>query len=306
MNCPRCSTPLAANARFCGVCGLSLPAQPAGAPSSNPASANPGATQRGPNFAQANAGDTQLASWPAEQPAPIRSGQNTSAADWSGNPQGGQPSSFQAPPAVSPPQQAWPPNAHPNYPATMAATAAPPETRRPRRRRRIWLRILLSLFITLAVLAGSWIIAVRPYLHNMAQTQLNQALQDAESQVTLLQFALPPGPHTLVATESGINTYLALHDTSTLQNLQMTVSTTNVELTFKVYGIDCAVLGKPIVSGGNLQVSNVQVQGLLGLIMSDNELTSDLNTQFQSFSQQLNRTINTVTLKDHEIDLQIS
>lgn len=167
-------------------------------------------------------------------------------------------------------------------------------------------RGLLAFVLLLGVLVGVWFLGVRPYVHDLAQTQLDQALNGAQSQLLLFQAALPPGRQIIHADEASLNTYLSAHDTDQLQNLHATISPDGVRLDFTAYGFSNTVTAMLIASGGELQVTNVQEQGILGMVMSDDELTSTLNSHFGDIGRQMHRTIEAVTLHQHEIDIQIN
>lgn len=185
----------------------------------------------------------------------------------------------------------------------MHASSAPAVSSR---RRRKWpLRVLLALLILLAALAGGWFLGVRPYLNNLAKTQINQALDDAQSQILLFQLALPPGPHTIPVTENQINNYLSGHASAPLQNLSMTITPSGLRLDFTVYGFNSAIMAVPIANHGSLEVTNVQVQGPLGLIMSSDELTTLLNNSFHNFGQQMHREVDAITLHNRTMDIKI-
>ncbi len=186
-----------------------------------------------------------------------------------------------------------------------AGVIAAPARRKRRRGRRILFRLFLSLVLLLAVLAGAWFIGVRPYLHNMVQTQLNQALDSAESEIVLFQAVLPPGGQIVHVDENSINNYLDGRDVSPLQNLHATITPDGLRLDFSAYNFNCAIIVVPVAIGGGLQVQDVQVQGVLWLVMSSDELTTALNSNFQSFGHQLARKIQTITLHEHEMDVQM-
>jgi hypothetical protein len=166
-------------------------------------------------------------------------------------------------------------------------------------------RILLTLLLLLAILAAAWFFAVRPYVHGIVQTQLDQALNGAEGQMILFQAALPAGRQVVHVDEGIINNYLSLHDLSPLQNIHATITPSGLRLDFGAYGFTSDIIVVPVASRGALEVTNVQVQGVLWLVMSDDELTTALNTNFQSFGSQMNRAIRSVTLHNHEMDIQI-
>lgn len=247
------------------------------------------------------------------------------AAPWSGGQaaQGAQPGGpFQAPQAGSwaqgqqPPQAGWTPEParqQPQFgapadlrPASMQRSAAvlPAPARKRRRAGRIWARLFLVLVLLVAVLAGAWFLGVRPYLHNLVQSELDQALNPPESQMLLAMLALPPGKEVIRGSENSMNLYLSGHDTDQVQNLHMTITPAGLNLSFTAYGQNCAISALPVVTNGQLQVTNVQVQGVLGLIMSNDELTSSLNSNLQSFSAEMTHKITKITLLEHEIDVQ--
>lgn len=184
-----------------------------------------------------------------------------------------------------------------------AGTLAYPVKRR--RGGRIFARFLLVLMLLTAILAAAWIFAVRPYLHDMVQKQVDQALNGAEGQMILFQAALPSGNQVVHVNENAMNNYLSLHNISPLQNLRATITPDGLRLDFSAYGLTSDIIVVPVASGGALEVTNVQVQGVLWLVMSSDELTTALNTNFQSFGHLMSRTIRSITLHEHEMDVQI-
>ncbi|HXR64326.1 MAG TPA: zinc ribbon domain-containing protein [Ktedonobacteraceae bacterium] len=316
MRCPRCNAQLTDNASFCGVCGTPLSAPQGNVPDARPSLNVPGndeATVAAPWAHGQAARGAQGGSPPpfANQPPPV-----PPAADWPGG-QSGPPQAPQA--GWSGPSQApqanWMPESvnHPQFGAApemrpgslnRSAVASSLPVRKRRRAGRIWARFLLILVLLAAILAGAWFFGVRPYLHNRAQTELEQALDAPESQVELAMLALPPGSQTIRGSESSMNLYLSSHDADPVQNLRMAITPTGLSLSFSTYGQNSTITALPVVSNGQLQVTNVQVQGVLALIMSNDELTSELNTNLQSFSSQLTHKITKLTLLEHEIDVQ--
>lgn len=305
MKCPRCNTELVDDARFCGVCGA-----PLALPQENATLTMPTAVVPGNNEATIMAD-----SWPGAQPmrspqgsqafpqppvyaAPTASQTPEPAPPWLQQPQAANGSSFTQPPNAYRPGMA---------PGTMssAGVIAPPIKRKRRRGRRILLGFFLSLVLVLAVLVGAWFIGVRPYLHNMVQTQLDQALDSAENEIVLFQAVLPPGGQVVHVDENSINNYLDGRDISPLQNLHATITPDGLRLDFSAYNFNCAIIVVPVAVGGGLQVQNVQVQGVLWLVMSNDELTTALNNNFQSFGHQLTRKIQAITLHEHEMDVQM-
>lgn len=298
MRCPRCNANLVDDARFCGVCGA-----PLALPQDNATQTMPTALVPGDNEA------TLMAEfWPGAQPPGIQPPVSL-APTMRQTPVPAQPvqvaSSWpQQPPAAGYTQ---PPLAYPAgmAPSTMSRAGVISAPVKRKRGGRILLRLLLTLILLLAVLAGAWVVGVRPYLHNMVQTQLDQALNSAESQMIVFQIALPPGGQVVHVDENSMNNYLSGRDVSPLQNLHATIAPDGLRLDFSVYNFTCAIIVVPVAVNGGLQVTHVQVQGVLGLVMSSDELTTALNNNFQNFGTQLTRKIQSVTLREHKMDVQI-
>jgi hypothetical protein len=281
MKCPRCQRDLVGDARFCGTCGYAL-----SVPEDEMSAARPSSLAQGDNEA------TLMSAWPDTQPvAP----QARTAAQ-----------TYQAAPWQTP-REEHTQLARSTGMATGTMKSAGRLTRPVGRRRRgrVSLRILLTLLLLLAILAAVWFVAVRPSLHSIVQTQLDQALNGAEGQMILFQAALPAGNQVVHIDESIINNYLNVHDLNPLQNLHATITTSGLRLDFGAYGFTSDIIVVPIASQGALEVTNVQVQGVLWLVMSDDELTTALNTNFQSFGRQMNRAIRSITLHNHEMDIRI-
>ena len=175
-----------------------------------------------------------------------------------------------------------------------------------KRKRRVLPRLLLVLVLFLAILAGAWFLGVRPYLHNLAVNELSQALNETESQALILQLALPPGKRTIPISEGAVNARLSSYDSDQLQGLHATITPDGMNLTFSAYGLPCTITAVPIASNGTLQVTNVQVQGVLGLIMTNDELTGTLNSNFQTFTAEMHRSVESVTLHNKEVDVVIN
>lgn len=297
MRCPRCNANLVDDARFCGVCGapLALPQDNATqtmptalVPGDNEATLMaefwPGAQPPGPQP------PVSLASTMRQTPAP---GPVQVTPSWSQQPQ---PVAYTQPPLAYRPGMA---------PGTMSSAGVLSAPVRRKRGGRVLFRVLLTLILLLGVLAGAWFFGVRPYLHNIVQTQLDQALNSAESQMILFQVALPSGGQVVHVDENSMNNYLSGRAVSPLQNLHATIAPDGLSLDFSAYNFTCAIIVVPIAVGGGLQVTHVRVQGVLGLVMSSEELTTALNSNFQSFGTQLTRKIQAVTLHEHEMDVQI-
>lgn len=308
MRCPRCNAQLADNASFCGICGNALSAAPLGNVQDGGPSINDEATMMAPWSGG------QLARGSQEAGSPMQANQlpMPAASAWAS----GQPGAFQPPLAgagsqtaragwssapVGQPQAAMVPGMQPGN-LHSAASALP--ARKRRSAGRVWARVLLVLVLLLAILSAVWFLGVRPYVHNLAQTELDQALSAPESQLQLAMLALPSGSQEISASENTINTYLSSHDNDQIQNLRMSILPTGMILSFTAYGQDCSITALPIVTNGLLQVTNVRVQGVLALIMSSDELTGELDDNLQTFSNGMTHKIAQITLLDQKIKVQ--
>lgn len=247
---------------------------------------------------QATARGPQPPMQPFQSPAqPGNFQQQPQAGAWS------QPPASAGGPPVNQPRSGYAAGMQPNSMSSAASASAFPGRKR---KRRVLPRVLLVLVLLLAILASAWFFVARPYLHNLASDELSQALSDTESQALILQLALPPGRRTIPISESVMNARLSNYDNSQLQGLHATITPSGMSLTFTAYGFPCTITATPIASNGTIQVTNVQVQGVLWLIMTNDELTSTLNSNFQNFTTEMHRSVESVTLYNQEVDVVIN
>ncbi|HKF37632.1 MAG TPA: hypothetical protein VKB35_12110, partial [Ktedonobacteraceae bacterium] len=166
MNCARCNASLPPEARFCHACGLAVDV-------SKPAVVD---------SAQANQLANEVAPtspWQVQQPtqpAPLQ--QPYTSPQWMSQ---NQPTSqaYQPTLAVSPG----------SLQSTGTRPSSPPLPQRRRKRRLMW--VLLSLALVLLVLVAGWFVGLRPYLHGLAQSQIDGVLSSAVDQI-------PPAPLSLI------------------------------------------------------------------------------------------------------------
>ena len=180
----------------------------------------------------------------------------------------------------------------------------------PRRRRGRGLRFtLITLVVLIILLAGAWVFVLRPYLHSLAQNQVDSALSNAVNQIDFsLISQAPPGvplPPVKVTEDAINNFYLPLihNPSSPVQNMHIQIASNQVRLDFTVYGFASDVTGKPTLQNGNLTVTNVSVGGIAGLVMSSDEMTALLNRHLADIQSRLHRPINSVLLMNHELDI---
>ena len=270
MNCVRCDAPLVPEARFCPICGL--PVAPA-APSlaiANPAQTN----QPAPGPVEARFIAPEEAQSIA--PAPTQPYQPTVAVS----------------PGSLPSTGSWPPS--PSFPV--------------RRRKNRLVRALLILAVVLLVLAAGWLFGLRPYLHGLAQSQIDSVLSNTINQINPVEGVLiPPGRASIPVSETALNNLIVLNTAPSdpVQQMHMTITPAGLRLDFQAYGFPCTVTGVPRAINGQLVMTNVTVQGIASLIISPDELTATLNAHLRDASARLHRNISGVLLKDREIDVQL-
>lgn len=291
MNCSNCSMPLENDARFCRNCGapVSMPAQPQQYP------------QMPQNIPPQNMPPPQNVPPQSSYAAPTQSMQN-----YRGEvpPQQGtlqqpvnlQPGSFQQ---QGPPSQPGTfVDNRPGNPAT-SGNVAPKRSRR----RGCFSGCLVTVIILVLLIVGGWFLLARPYLHNLAATQINNVLDSGISQIPSQVTLAPPG--VFPVQENTLNNLIVLETAPSdpVQHMQINITPANMTVNFQVYGYGCTVTGLPAAQNGHLVVTNVNVQGLASLIMSSDELTSLLNQKLAEAQAKLDHPITGVQLKNQELDL---
>ncbi len=311
MNCVRCNAPLVLEARFCRNCGLQVaPAAPPPA-IANLAQANQPVLGNSPTVeAQFNAPGGGARSFiPQDKfiapeqpqfiaPAPTQPASMQSQHD---APQLNSPQAYQPTVAVSPG----------SLPSTGTWPSSPTLPKRRRKNRLV--RTLLLLAVVLLVLAAGWFFGLRPYLHGLAQSQIDNVLSNTIDQINppvnppVGIPVLPPGGVSIPVSETALNNLIVLNTAPSdpVQQMHVTITPAGLRVDFQAYGFPCTVTGVPQAVNGQLVITNVTVQGIASLIMSPDELTSTLNTHLSEASAKLHNNISGVLLKDHEVDVQL-
>ena len=281
MNCTRCNTPLIPEARFCRNCGM-----PVSTDIPQPATGhNEQANQQG-------IGDSPTVlppSWQVQQSAPIQPHYI--------------PQTYQPTVAVS---------SNPgSMPSAGAQFASPPLPTRRRKNRlvQVLLILLAALLILLLVLVGGWFVVLRPYLHGVAQNEVDGVFSSATNLINPLTIAVIATSHRpVIITETDANNFIALNSTQSdpIQQIHMSITPAGLRLEFQTYGLTSTITGVPRVVNGQIVMTNVMVQGVASLIMSPDELTNELNADLQQVSATLHRPIAGVVLKNQEMDVQLS
>jgi hypothetical protein len=193
-----------------------------------------------------------------------------------------------------------------------AVVNSAPRRVQPKRRRRsaggCALGCLTVLIVFLLILGAGWVFVGRPYVHGIAEKQLNTALDAAVNQVPsspLIQ--LIPSGTTIPINEGMINNLVTqnLSSSNPVQSPQTKITAQNVTFSFTVYNFPNSISMVPAVSNGHLVAQNVQVNGIIGLVMSPDEMTSILNQHFTTVQNRLGRTLTNVQLKDQAIELTL-
>ncbi len=277
MNCTRCNTPLPPGARFCRNCGLPVPPQ----------------SESG-NIAQGNQQGTGISptvlppSWEAQQSAQIQ-------------PQYA-PQAYQPTVAVS--------SNRGSMQSLEARHASPalPTRRRTNRLMQVLLILLAVLLVLALLLAGGWFFLLRPYLHGVAQNEVDGVFSSATNMINPLTVAVVATSHRpVIITENDANNFIALNSSQSdpIQQIHMSITPAGLQLEFQTYGLTSTITGVPRVVNGEIVMTDVTVQGPASLIMTPGELTHEVNADLQQVSVALHRPIAGLLLKNQEMDVQL-
>jgi hypothetical protein len=231
---------------------------------------------------------------------------------------GGQPTQY-VPPAQSPaagwatqrdgyappPQMTWAgaPTAQSVFPASPAGAQALPTKRR---RRWPWY-LLLFLVIFGLVVAGGWVLLIRPAVHQSVDAEIRQGLQRAIDQVPALPPEAPAGA-SFPVTEGQINDYLDRNSTqlAPITHMQVALQPGVMVVTFQAYGFGSMVRLGLAVEGGTLVARNVDVSGLLWWVESDDDLTARLNDALSQIPDKLGHQLASVAIEDGMLQLTLA
>ncbi len=176
------------------------------------------------------------------------------------------------------------------------AVSSYPATRPKRRRNRAGCVVgcLTVLVLLLLVVGAGWLFLLRPYLHNIAQTQLDQAMTSGVQQIPTTTVALPPGK--LAVEENTINNLIVLNlaPSDPIKNPSTQIAPDGIHISFQVYGFGSTVSAKPALQNGRLVATNVA-----------DELTPLLNQRLSDAQNRLRHSIQNVQLINHEMDLTL-
>jgi hypothetical protein len=135
--------------------------------------------------------------------------------------------------------------------------------------------------------------------------QLDKAMTKAVNQIPDQASQISPG-FTLPVTENAFNNLLVLNlsPSNPVQKPVTKITTSGIKIDFEVYGQPVSMSGTPTVVDGKLTVTNAQIGGLASLVLSPEELTTQLNKHLADAQQtRLKRPIHSVQLKNGQMDI---
>ncbi len=190
-----------------------------------------------------------------------------------------------------------PPEAVTSRPATLP--------RRRRSRAGCIVGCLTILVLLLLVVGAGWLFLLRPYLHNLAQDQLDRAMTSGVNQIPPTAALLPPGP--LQIEENTINNLIVLNlaPSDPIKNPSTQITPNGIQISFQVYGFSSAISTKPALQHGRLVATNVAVSGPIFLIMTPDELTPLLNRHLSDAQDRLKHPLQSVQLTNHKMNLTL-
>jgi hypothetical protein len=156
------------------------------------------------------------------------------------------------------------------------------------------------------LLGVTWIFALRPYVHDMAVTQMDNVMTNAVNQIPAIGLPIPPGT-TLPISDATITTLLAANvaNSDPVQSPNIQIAANQIVLNFKLYGQDCTITTIPQMQNGKLVATNVAVSGIISLILSPSDIMTLLNSHIEDAQTRINHHVTNVHLVDHEIDVTV-
>jgi len=202
-----------------------------------------------------------------------------------------------------------------NTPSTRDAAAPelPPSIHPRKRAGHIWRRVLFTMAFLFTALSGIWFLGVRPSLQQQAVLQIDRTLNGAESEMLqILSADVYQSPQHLLISEKSLSHALTFHNAYESQDEQVTVTPANITttLSFPGCGQNCILtvilnVDNSIVDYTQLQVTHAHAQGMLALVLSDDELANALQSNLQIFNRSLTFLRMKITLLEHAIDVHL-
>ncbi|QBD79077.1 zinc ribbon domain-containing protein [Ktedonosporobacter rubrisoli] len=326
MNCRYCNKPINAHARFCSNCGKPIAIPPPEATPSPPEALlegdeetveiRPLPASQHPEWAITETSTQSLQQQESAQSSHPELWEDQKQSEYSRT---NTPPTLPIASIQSQTAQPAPPPAQPlalQYPTTHSTKGSkapsatinvePTKREGPRRSTGCCILGCLGTLVLLAVLLGAgWFFALRPYLHDTAQSQIDQATSAAIARIPPEVALLPAGP--LKIQETTLNSLLnnMLGSTTLIQNPAAQISPDHIRFMFQIYGNSCAITAVPQVTNGQLAVTNMSIDGIFGLIMTPAEMTNIVNQHLLEAQKQIKHNIRSVQLLNQEIDLQL-
>lgn len=150
-------------------------------------------------------------------------------------------------------------------------------------RRRSGPRRLLSLVLTLAVVAGillgAWVVAIRPAIHGAVDSRVRSALDSGVSQVPDVPFLAALGPINVHLQAADVNNALArdLPPDSPVSDAHVQFANGQVVVTFSAAGQQSQVTTRLTKVDGHLKAADTHVSCPFCLVESDAEMQSAFN-----------------------------
>lgn len=181
-----------------------------------------------------------------------------------------------------------------------------PKPTRSRNRSGSVLGCLIVLVLFLIIIGVGWIFLVRPYIHTIAQNGLDHVMTSAVDHIPA-QAALLPAGSTLPVQDNTINNLIVLNTapSSPVQPTTAHITPNAVRIEFQLYGQSCAISQVPKSINGQLVATNVTVEGIIGWVMSPDELTTLLNKHYADAQTRIHHPIKEVQLKNGEMDVTL-
>jgi hypothetical protein len=228
------------------------------------------------------------------------------------------PSSWQAQ-QWTPVQAQYPPKA---YQPTVAVSPNPsntpnagamyisPATPKPRKSRlvQVLLIVLVVLLVLALLLVGGWFLLLRPYLHGVAQNEVDGIFSNATNLINPITVGVVAASHQpVIITETDANNLISSNNSQSgpVQQAHLSITPDGLRLDFQAYGLTSSITGVPKVVNGQIVMTNVTVQGPLSIIMSPDELTSEVNANLQQMNESLQHPISSLVLKNQEIEITL-
>src|SRR5258708_16185827 len=134
------------------------------------------------------------------------------------------------------------------------------------------------------IVGAVWFVGLRPYLHGLAQNQIDTLVSNVVNQLDLAQIPeISSSPLSIPVTERTVNNLFVLYASPSdpVQHMHMQITPGGLRFDFQVYGFAFDLTSLPVVTNGQLIVAHVTVEGIVSLIMSSDEMTSILNAHLR-------------------------